>query len=205
MPLDQPLRPDLRVFPGLDRRVEQPCDGFFVEATWALRPFRGADPHGPRKSVEVNLLDPRGGMDKVGSGIEQEQRASIPFKKASAPRQNFGEPVFLATIQRDDVFESGAVEAPSGERDRYAGDDLLLITWLQHFDADICRRLDGIPLAIELAAGQVEVVGVTGLAALLDDRFRLLMKGRRTALPRHQTLTATLDWSHDLLPELMAK
>ena len=67
--------------------------------------------------------------------------------------------------------------------------------------ADICRRLDGIPLAIELAAGQVEVVGVTGLAALLDDRFRLLMKGRRTALPRHQTLTATLDWSHDLLPE----
>jgi len=67
--------------------------------------------------------------------------------------------------------------------------------------ADICRRLDGIPLAIELAAGQVEVVGVMGLAALLDDRFRLLMKGRRTALPRHQTLNATLDWSHELLPE----
>ena len=67
--------------------------------------------------------------------------------------------------------------------------------------ADICRRLDGIPLAIELAAGQVEVVGVTGLAALLDDRFRLLMKGRRTALPRHQTLSATLDWSYELLPE----
>jgi predicted ATPase/DNA-binding winged helix-turn-helix (wHTH) protein len=67
--------------------------------------------------------------------------------------------------------------------------------------ADICRRLDGIPLAIELAAGQVEVVGVTGLAALLDDRFRLLTKGRRTSLPRHQTLSATLDWSHELLPE----
>ena len=67
--------------------------------------------------------------------------------------------------------------------------------------ADICRRLDGIPLAIELAAGQVEVVGVMGLAALLDNRFRLLMKGRRTALPRHQTLSATLDWSHELLPE----
>jgi predicted ATPase len=67
--------------------------------------------------------------------------------------------------------------------------------------ADICRRLDGIPLAIELAAGQVDVVGVMGLAALLDDRFRLLMKGRRTALPRHQTLSATLDWSHELLPE----
>ena len=67
--------------------------------------------------------------------------------------------------------------------------------------ADICRRLDGIPLAIELAAGQVEAVGVAGLASLLGDRFRLLMKGRRTALPRHQTLRATLDWSHELLPE----
>jgi predicted ATPase/DNA-binding winged helix-turn-helix (wHTH) protein len=67
--------------------------------------------------------------------------------------------------------------------------------------ADICRRLDGIPLAIELAAGQVAVVGVTGLAALLDDRFRLLIKGPRTALRRHQTLGAMLDWSHELLSE----
>ena len=66
--------------------------------------------------------------------------------------------------------------------------------------ADICRRLDGVPLAIELAAGRVDAFGVRGLAAHLDDRFRLLTTGRRTALPRHQTLAATLDWSHDLLP-----
>jgi predicted ATPase/DNA-binding winged helix-turn-helix (wHTH) protein len=67
--------------------------------------------------------------------------------------------------------------------------------------ADICRRLDGIALAIELAAGRVAAFGLRGLAARLDDRFRLLTSGRRTALPRHQTLAATLDWSYELLPE----
>jgi predicted ATPase len=66
--------------------------------------------------------------------------------------------------------------------------------------ADICRRLDGIPLAIELAAGRIDAFGVRGLAERLDDRFRLLTSGRRTALPRHQTLSATLDWSYELLP-----
>jgi predicted ATPase/DNA-binding winged helix-turn-helix (wHTH) protein len=67
--------------------------------------------------------------------------------------------------------------------------------------ADICRRLDGIPLAIELAAGQVNVFGLSALATILDDRFRLLIRGRRTALPRHRTLGAMLDWSFELLPE----
>ncbi len=64
---------------------------------------------------------------------------------------------------------------------------------------EICRRLDGIALAIELAAGRVSVFGLVGLAARLDDRFRLLTEGRRTALPRHKTLGATLDWSYGLL------
>src|SRR5262249_45841346 len=66
--------------------------------------------------------------------------------------------------------------------------------------ADIGRRLDGVALAIGLAAGRVDVLGVQGLAARLDDRFKLLTRGRRTALPRHQTLSATLDWSYELLP-----
>jgi predicted ATPase/DNA-binding winged helix-turn-helix (wHTH) protein len=66
---------------------------------------------------------------------------------------------------------------------------------------EICRRLDGVPLALELAAAHVGVIGVKALAARLDDRFAFLIKGRRTALPQHQTLRATLDWSHDLLPE----
>jgi predicted ATPase/DNA-binding winged helix-turn-helix (wHTH) protein len=67
--------------------------------------------------------------------------------------------------------------------------------------AAICRRLDGIALAIELAAGRVEAYGVCGTAALLDRQFRFLTAGRRTAVPRHQTLRATLDWSYNLLTD----
>jgi predicted ATPase/DNA-binding winged helix-turn-helix (wHTH) protein len=65
--------------------------------------------------------------------------------------------------------------------------------------AEICRRLDGIALALELAASRVGAHGVRGVASLLDKHFRLLWRGRRTALPRHQTLSATLDWSYNLL------
>jgi predicted ATPase/DNA-binding winged helix-turn-helix (wHTH) protein len=67
--------------------------------------------------------------------------------------------------------------------------------------AEICRKLDGIALAIELGAGRVAAFGVRGTAELLDNRFRLSWYGRRTALPRHQTLSAMLDWSYQLLPE----
>src|ERR1700733_5821739 len=67
--------------------------------------------------------------------------------------------------------------------------------------AAICRHLDGIPLAIEFAAARAAVLSVQGVAAGLHDRFALLTAGRRTALPRHRTLRATLDWSHELLPE----
>jgi len=68
--------------------------------------------------------------------------------------------------------------------------------------AAICRRLDGIPLAIEFAAARAAVLGVPQVAIGLRDRFALLTGGRRTALPRHQTLRATLDWSYELLPEV---
>ena len=64
---------------------------------------------------------------------------------------------------------------------------------------EICRRLDGVPLAIELAAAQVDVFSVRDLAARLDDRLAVLTRGRRTALPRQQTLRATIDWSYELL------
>ena len=67
--------------------------------------------------------------------------------------------------------------------------------------AQICSRLDGIPLAIELAAARVKMLRVEQIAERLDDRFRLLTGGSRTALPRHQTLRAMIDWSYDLLPE----
>ncbi|MGY4441958.1 ATP-binding protein [Bradyrhizobium sp. LM2.3] len=67
--------------------------------------------------------------------------------------------------------------------------------------ATICRRLDGIPLAIEFAAARAAMLSPPKIAALLDDRFKFLTTGRRTALPRQQTLRATLDWSYDLLPD----
>jgi non-specific serine/threonine protein kinase len=67
--------------------------------------------------------------------------------------------------------------------------------------AAICRRLDGIPLAIEFAAARAATLGPELVLSRLDRRFGLLTGGRRTALPRHQTLRATLDWSYQLLPE----
>ena len=67
--------------------------------------------------------------------------------------------------------------------------------------AGICHRLDGIPLAIELAAARVKVLSVEEIMARLDDRFRLLTGGSRTALPRQQTLRAAIDWSYNLLSE----
>jgi len=67
--------------------------------------------------------------------------------------------------------------------------------------AEICRRLEGIALAIELAATRVDSLGVHELSALVGDRFWLLRQGRRTALSRHRTLAAALDWSYEFLPE----
>src|SRR5207247_330090 len=67
--------------------------------------------------------------------------------------------------------------------------------------AQICRRLDGIPLAIELAAARVRALTPEQIAARLDDRFRLLTGGSRSALPRQQTLRSLIDWSYDLLSD----
>ena len=70
--------------------------------------------------------------------------------------------------------------------------------------AEICNRLDGMPLALELAAAQLELMTVEKIAERLDDRFRLLTGGSRTALPRQQTLRALIDWSYGLLHPLEA-
>src|SRR5215210_5399636 len=67
--------------------------------------------------------------------------------------------------------------------------------------AQVCYRLDGIPLAIELAAARAKVLSVEQIADRLEDSFGLLSAGGRTAMPRHRTLHATMDWSHELLPE----
>src|SRR6266567_929797 len=100
----------------------------------------------------------------------------------------------------EDVFRYGAVRLfvsrAHAAEPRYVAEGRVAAA-----TAAICRRLDGIPLAIELAATRVAAFGVGGVAARLDDRFRLLTAGSRTALPRHQTMRATLDWSHELLSE----
>src|SRR5207248_7138102 len=67
--------------------------------------------------------------------------------------------------------------------------------------ARICYRLDGIPLAIELASARVKVLSVEQIAERLGDSIALLTGGSRTSLPRHQTLRATIDWSYNLLSE----
>ena len=120
-------------------------------------------------------------------------------------------------IEGEFVYRVASLEVPS-QRQEGSGDILaysavrLMIARTQSLQEDfvthegnlpaiaaICRRLDGIPLAIEFAASRVATLGVQQVAKRLDDRFLLLTNGRRTALPRHQTLRATLDWSYVLL------
>ena len=85
------------------------------------------------------------------------------------------------------------------ERASAADDSFVLTNANAPLIAEICRRLDGIALAIELAAARVRVLDVAQIAALLDSRFRMLGTNDRSALPHQQTLRATIDWSYDLL------
>jgi len=87
------------------------------------------------------------------------------------------------------------------ERATTAKSDFKLTEDNAAFVAQICFRLDGIPLALELAAARVKMLSPEQIAARLDDRFRLLTGGSRTALPRQQTLRAMIDWSYSLLSE----
>ena len=87
------------------------------------------------------------------------------------------------------------------ERASANSDDFVLNASNIEVVCHLCRQLDGMPLAIELAAARIDSLGLQGLAARLDVMFTLLTRGRRTALPRHRTLQALLDWSHDLLTE----
>jgi len=98
------------------------------------------------------------------------------------------------------VSESEAVRL-FVERARAASPTFALTARNAALVGQICARLDGIPLAIELAAARVRALSVEQIAARLDDRFRLLTGGSRTALSRQQTLRGALDWSYDLLAE----
>jgi non-specific serine/threonine protein kinase len=97
------------------------------------------------------------------------------------------------------AFERFAAVRLYVERARAAAPGFALTNANARVVGEICRRLDGIPLALELAAARAKVLAVEQIRERLDDRFRLLTGGSRTALPRQQTLRATIQWSHDLL------
>jgi predicted ATPase/class 3 adenylate cyclase/Tfp pilus assembly protein PilF len=105
-----------------------------------------------------------------------------------------------ASVDRVDVLRFAAVRL-FVERAEEANPSFRLSAENAHAISQISRRLDGMPLALELAAARVRGLSPEQIAVRLDDRFRLLTGGRRTALPRHQTLRATMDWSYELLEE----
>jgi predicted ATPase/DNA-binding winged helix-turn-helix (wHTH) protein len=107
-------------------------------------------------------------------------------------------PESSSTLSAEDLRRYPAVELFE-ERAAFALGGYQMSDTDAPYVAEICRRLDGIALAIELAAGRLAALGVQGLASSLEDCFSILTHGRRTALPRHQTLRATLDWSYRLL------
>jgi predicted ATPase/DNA-binding CsgD family transcriptional regulator len=109
-------------------------------------------------------------------------------------------------LPEDDANELAAIEACDAvrlfvERARAARSDFALDADSGPLVARVCRRLDGIPLALELAAARLRMLSLDRLAAGLDDRFRLLTGGARTSLARQRTLLASVEWSHDLLED----
>ncbi|MFI6292089.1 BTAD domain-containing putative transcriptional regulator [Nonomuraea sp. NPDC050790] len=115
---------------------------------------------------------------------------SLPLPPLELPPPGTGDPRAYAAVR---LFADRAAAVRPG----YTLDDAAEAEAV----ARICRALDGLPLAIELAAARLRALGAGEVAARLDDRFSLLTSGSRTAQPRHQTLRAVVSWSWDLLPE----
>jgi predicted ATPase/DNA-binding winged helix-turn-helix (wHTH) protein len=120
------------------------------------------------------------------------------LKAADEHVYRLGALVVPATTDSEITHPSGAVELFAARAQAVHPHFTLTATNLPAV-IEICRRLDGIPLAIELAAARLPLLGVEGLRARLNDRFNLLTGGARVVLRRHQTLRATLEWSHALL------
>jgi predicted ATPase/DNA-binding CsgD family transcriptional regulator len=115
----------------------------------------------------------------------------VPVPPLDLPPAAAGEP--LASLRQNEAVSLFV------ERARAAAGRFELTASNRAAVVDLCRRLDGLPLAIELAAVRTRVLGVEQLLDRLADRFALLTGGSRAALPRHQTLRTTMEWSHDLL------
>jgi predicted ATPase/DNA-binding winged helix-turn-helix (wHTH) protein len=182
-------------------------------ATLGDEPIRALATYLEKKSMLIVLDNCEHMLDAIAALAESLLRRAPAIHLLLTSRQPLrGEGEYLyhitaLTVPPDDhspsiseAFGFSAVElfaeraAASLESFALNGDNVATVIW-------ICRRLDGIPLAIELAAARVNLFGLEGLASRLNDCFAVLTKGRRTALPRHQTLRATLDWSFDLLSD----
>ena len=138
------------------------------------------------RAPEVRMLaTSREGMRIAGEHIRFVRGLEVPEARDATPDAALAFPAVRLFIER----------AMAASADMRFGTEHALAV------ADICRRLDGLPLAIELAAALAPHFGVDGLARALSDRFAVLTSGYRTALPRHQTLRATVEWSYRLLTE----
>jgi predicted ATPase/DNA-binding SARP family transcriptional activator len=122
------------------------------------------------------------------------------FNETTWPVPSLPLPDIQRTPSPKELGEYASV-ALFAERARAINSDFLMTAQNAPSIAQICQRLDGIPLAIELAAARSKVLTVDEIASHLTDRFSFLTSGSRTALPRHQTLRATIAWSYDLLTE----
>lgn len=140
-----------------------------------------------REAPEVSLLT----TSREALRVEGEHVFPLPALETPPQRDKLAVAEVL-TFPAANLFIERA--AASGHRIDLNDADAAIV-------AEICRKLDGNALAIELAAGRVGMHGLPALADLLDSRLRLLWHGRRTAVPRQQTLNATLDWSYNLVPE----
>ena len=138
-----------------------------------------------RAAPELRIL----ATSREALGVAGERHYRVPSLSVPDPR-HLPSPELAGSYEAVRLFVARAQE----RRDTFA-----LSSTNARAVAEICARLDGIPLAIELAAARVSALGVEVLASRLDDRFRLLTGGARDALPRQRTLRATLDWSYDLL------
>jgi predicted ATPase/class 3 adenylate cyclase len=138
-------------------------------------------------------------VEPAGHAISAILHAAPRVKVLASSRQGLG-------VAGEATYHVPLLDLPTGvalfvERARAASTAFSLTDENAPVIAEICRRLDGIPLAIELAAARVKMLGVKHLRDRLDERFRVLTGGSRDALPHQQTLRALIDWSHNLLDE----
>jgi predicted ATPase/class 3 adenylate cyclase len=130
---------------------------------------------------------------RQGLGIEGEEMYRLP--SLEVPPESDAEQVSANDLMRSAAVALFVDRALTADKKFALTDDNARVV------ADICRRLDGIPLAIELAAARAKMLSPKQLRERLDERFRVLTGGSRDVLPRQQTLRALIDWSHDLLDE----